>query len=136
MGNSNTINKINYKDMQFAVDNNYIIINTLDPNNQNCLIKNTLCINDEIKLLNNKNFNKKTNIIIYGMNSTDNTIITKYNQLISLGYKNIYIYMGGLFEWLLLQDIYGNEYFKTSTKELDILKYKGNEKLNILMLEN
>ena len=136
MGNSITINKINYKDMQFAIKNNYIIINTLDNNNQNCLIENTLSIEDEIKLLNNKNLNKNNIIIIYGMNSIDETITKKYNQLISLGFKNIYIYTGGLFEWLLLQDIYTSEYFKTSNTDLDILKYKGNEKLDILMLEN
>ena len=29
-----------------------------------------------------------------------------------------------MFEWLLLQDIYGNEQFPTLGKELDILKYK------------
>tara|TARA_B110001450_G_C17646872_1_gene491593 strand:- start:1526 stop:1936 length:411 start_codon:yes stop_codon:yes gene_type:complete len=136
MGNSNTINKINFKDMQIAIKNKYIIINTLDSNNQDCLIENTLSINDEIQLLNNKNLNKTMNIIIYGMNSIDESIIVKYNQLISLGFKNIYIYTGGLFEWLLLQDIYSNEYFKTSNNELDILKYKGREKIDILMIEH
>ena len=30
-----------------------------------------------------------------------------------------------MFEWLLLQDIYGDDEFPTTTKELDILKYKG-----------
>ena len=29
-----------------------------------------------------------------------------------------------MFEWLLLQDIYGNDDFKTTQEELDILKYK------------
>ena len=33
-------------------------------------------------------------------------------------------YPGGVFEWLLLQDIYGNDNFPTTKKELDILKYK------------
>ena len=32
--------------------------------------------------------------------------------------------MGGIFEWLLLQDIYGDDQFKTTSRELDILKYK------------
>ena len=36
---------------------------------------------------------------------------------------NVFIYSGGMFEWLCLQDIYGNELFQQQ-KELDILKYK------------
>ena len=69
----------------------------------------------------------KRAFIIYGENSTDESVYKKYEQLISLGImnKNIMIYSGGIFEWLLLQDIYGDEEFPTTTKELDILKYKG-----------
>ena len=44
--------------------------------------------------------------------------------MIDLGFINVYIYLGGLFEWLLLQDIYGRDLFKTTKNELDILKYK------------
>ena len=35
-----------------------------------------------------------------------------------------------MFEWLLLQDIYGNDNFPTTSKDLDILKYKP-KKINI-----
>jgi len=44
--------------------------------------------------------------------------------LTSLGFYNVYIYIGGIFEWLLLQDIYGEKEFPTTNKELDLLKYK------------
>ena len=54
----------------------------------------------------------------------DEAIIKKYNQLMQLGFKNVYIYPGGLFEWLLLQDIYGDDMFKTTNNVIDILKYK------------
>ena len=37
---------------------------------------------------------------------------------------NVYLYAGGLFEWLHLQDIYGKQEFPTTTYILDILKYK------------
>ena len=67
---------------------------------------------------------REINIIIYGKNSNDETIYKKYKQLQELGFTNIYVYPGGLFEWLLLQDIYGTEDFPTTTKELDILKFK------------
>jgi hypothetical protein len=48
----------------------------------------------------------------------------KYLKLQELGFSNIYIYPGGLFEWLCLQDIYGHDSFKTTKQEIDILKYK------------
>jgi hypothetical protein len=41
-----------------------------------------------------------------------------------LGFRNVCVYSGGMFEWLLLQDIYGATSFPTTSKELDILKYK------------
>jgi hypothetical protein len=47
----------------------------------------------------------------------------------------VYVYTGGLFEWLMLQDIYGEKEFPTSKKELDILKYKPQKKLNVHLLE-
>jgi len=34
------------------------------------------------------------------------------------------MYTGGLFEWLLLQDIYGKTEFPTTTNIIDLLKYK------------
>ena len=65
-------------------------------------------------------------ITIYGKNcQEEEKIIKKYKQLQKLGFKNIYIYCGGLFEWLLLQDIYGKDEFPTTIKENDILKYKS-----------
>ena len=35
----------------------------------------------------------------------------KYEQLIKLGFRNVYIYPGGMFEWLCLQDIYSNDLY-------------------------
>ena len=63
--------------------------------------------------------------MIFGENCSDNKIVSKYNQLYKLGFTNLYVYIGGLFEWLLLQDIYGDEEFPTTNIILDILKYKG-----------
>ena len=52
MGNMNSINRINFKDVQYAIASNMVIINTLDINNQDCLIKNTLKPEDEINVIN------------------------------------------------------------------------------------
>jgi hypothetical protein len=79
--------------------------------------------------------NRNVRIIVYGMNSTDLNITKKYEQLLALGFVNVFIYSGGLFEWLLLQDIYGKELFPTTVYERDILKYKGRQHLNVRLLE-
>ena len=139
MGNNLSINKINFEDMKHIQKNeNSIIINTMEPHNQNCLIEGTISIKNEENILNNliTKGNVEDKIVIYGENSCDNKLMKKYNQLIKLGFINVYIYTGGLFEWLLLQDIYGNDYFKTTTVENDFLKYKGIQKFNIKLLCN
>jgi hypothetical protein len=68
-------------------------------------------------------------IVLYGKNSSDYSVLEKKNkQLISLGFK-VLIYLGGLFEWVLLQDIYGADQFPTSKRNLDILKYRPRSKI-------
>jgi rhodanese-related sulfurtransferase len=139
MGNSQSIQKINFEDMQTAYKNPeiYLLMNTLPLSEQICLISNTLTPQKEETLMNRYlNSNKNIRIIIYGRNSNDETIYKKYNQLINLGFTNVYLYLGGIFEWLLLQDIYGFDDFPTTTRQLDILKYKPNQKLNISYIEN
>jgi hypothetical protein len=141
---------INFEDMQIAINeqnkqlsNTYqarkiLIINTLDSYHQDCLISGTVAIDTEVEIINAhlKNY-KDIKVIIYGMNSCDYTCLKKYEQLVKLGFYNVYIYGGGLFEWLLLQDIYGTELFPTTNaSNIDLLKYKGRTKLNIQLLEN
>jgi len=139
MGNSQSVQKINYEDVQFAIKNKeaHILINTLDDSDQECLIPNTVNIQREVELINKllQIGNKIVKIIIYGRNCNDEKIYTKYNQLVSLGFYNVYIYTGGLFEWLMLQDIYGDKEFPTTKKELDFLKFKQHKILNIQLLE-
>lgn len=128
MGNkfsSISLNLYNFEKVQVAIKNENIIINTLGEYEQECLITGTINISKEVEFLNECLKTKKDiEIIIYGKNSSDKRVLTKYNQLNSLGFTNVGIYIGGMFEWLLLQDIYGNENFPTTIKELDILKYK------------
>lgn len=139
MGTSQSIQKVSFEDVLYATQNynSYLLINTLNINEQQCLIKNTVQIEKEELLINEllKTSNKNIKIIIYGKNCNDESIYKKYDQLIGLGFKHVYLYLGGLFEWLMLQDIYGNEDFVTTKKELDILKYKPNKTLNIHLIE-
>ena len=138
MGNTQSIRKINFEDMQTVVKNPeiYLIINTLAYTEQQCLIINTIGINQEEAIINKyMKENKSRMIIIYGKNCNDESAQKKYQQLLSIGFYNIFLYTGGLFEWLMLQDIYGDELFPTNKKEVDFLKYKSSQTLNVSLLE-
>lgn len=140
MGNTHSSSqKINFEDMQYVIKNkeSYLIINTLSEIEQKCLLLNTLPANDEENVINKllKNGNRGVNIIIYGKNCNDKKIYEKHSQLTSIGFYNVYIYVGGMFEWLILQDIYGEIEFPTTSKQLDILKYKPNKVFGVALLE-
>jgi hypothetical protein len=114
----------------------YLIINTLPVSEQHCLIANTILATDEENIINKfMKENKNIRIVIYGKNCNDETTNKKYQQLLSLGFYNIFLYTGGMFEWLMLQDIYGKDLFPTTKKELDLLKYKPRQMLNIALIE-
>ena len=125
--------KITFEDMQSAIGDKEktVIINTLDAQQQGCLIAGTLAIDQEVEVLNALlKKNTEVRIIIYGMNATDTTCQKKYEQLIKLGFYNVFIYPGGMFEWALLQDVYGHELFPMTALKVDLLKYKGRRQLN------
>jgi len=128
MGQAPSVRKVNFEDVQYAIKQrqNYLLINTLDMNEQGCLISKTIAVSNEENLI-NQYLNKKinVNIIVYDKNANAPNLMKKYEQLLSLGFVNVYIYPGGLFEWLLLQDIYGTEDFPTTSVERDHLKFKG-----------
>lgn len=120
--------KVGFEDVKYVLKTiDTILINTLTPNEQTCLIENTLPANDEERVINQLIENSKAStkrVVVYGRNSCDSSVQTKCKQLQSLGFDNVYMYVGGLFEWLLLQDIYGEKEFPTTSKTIDILKYR------------
>jgi hypothetical protein len=131
------IKRINYCEIQHAIknkckpilassysENTAIIINTLPINCQQCVIATTVQTTHEEQLINEILLNMSDQpIIIYGRNSTDESVYTKLNQLTQLGLSDIKIYTGGLFEWLLLKDVYGNIDFPTEGVVTDLLNY-------------
>lgn len=132
MGNQvSLVPKVSYEDIQMVVYRNThvqhstLLINTLPPTLQHCLIKTTLDIRFEERVVNSL-IQKKPNImiIVYGKNSNDITILHKYEQLVKLGFTNVYIYTGGIFEWMLLHEIYGKDLFKITNYDIDILRYR------------
>lgn len=132
MGNSiSTIQKVSFEDVQQAIQisGGPTLINTLPSEKQECLIPNTMRASKEESIINDfiKNGNTDVSLIVYGINCNDETMFIKYNQLVSLGFKNTRVYVGGLFEWLLLQDVIGFTDFPTTKKvnELEFLNYKS-----------
>jgi hypothetical protein len=128
-------NKIGFDDivsLNKYPSNKFILINTLPINEQSFLIKGTISFQIEEKIINDslKQYDQIT-IIIYGKNNIDDSVEMKYRQLQNLGYSrnNLFIYYGGLLEWSLLQDIYGNDNFQTTSQNIDVLKFKSERKL-------
>lgn len=133
MGSQQSIPKINFEDVKYALGKDeFVLVNTLSAGKQECLITGTIHADDETLMLNKLlKENITTKIIVYGENSADPKTEVKCNQLRSLGFLYVYLYSGGLFEWLLLQDIYGTDVFKTTSEELDHLKYRGSHQFGI-----
>lgn len=136
MGNTYSMRKINFEDMQrFQKDTDAVIINTMSMERQGCLISGTLEAERETSVVNHllkADLDRK--IVIYGENACDEGLVGKYNQLLKLGFTNVHIYPGGMFEWLLLQDIYGDDFFQTTKKCPDILSFKGKPFTERLMI--
>lgn len=125
--------KVSFEDVQFAIQyaspptTDFTIINTLSITDQKCLIKNTISCHQEENIINKYIENYEYRIpkfIVYGRNTNDPTVERKCEELLQLGFIHVYLYPGGIFEWLMLQDIYGKDEFPTTTNVLDLLKYK------------
>jgi 23S rRNA pseudoU1915 N3-methylase RlmH len=137
MGLSQSIQKVNFEDVQRVIKTrDALLINTFPESEQNCLISNTVIAQQEEEIINQHLLrgSRSIKIIIYGKNTNDETLQKKYIQLQKLGFNNIYVYLGGMFEWLLLQDIYGSDEFITTSKTLDILKFKPRQVMNVQLL--
>lgn len=98
------------------------IISVLGPDEQDLLIGGTVPCADECPQV-ELAISRREPIVVYGFNAHDDRIYAKYEQLRKLG-GDPRLYLGGLFEWLLLQDFYGADQFPTTAKTADLLKYK------------
>jgi hypothetical protein len=113
------------------------LINTLPLGQQDCLIRGTLTAEQEERAINDALTKYVPNAppfqcIIYGANCCDLSPDKKRKQLLGLGFglKEIKIYRGGMFEWMLLQDIYGDAKFPTTKRELNLLKYRATSSIS------
>lgn len=128
---TNTIKRADYEDVLHAIRNpsGFVIINTLPIGEQQVLIKGTLPYADEESIINHHITNytmDSITIIVYGKNANDETAEKKYRQIQSLGFRDVFLYGGGLFEWILLQDIFGEVNFPTTGKVENLLHFMIN----------
>jgi len=134
-----TYQKVSFEDIQFCIQHHedFLLINTMPLEEQGCLIEGTISFQrEEIvinEFINQYDYNRR--IILYGKNTLDTSVEQKYDQLIGFGFSHVYIYTGGMFEWMLLQDIYGNSEFPTTTKVLDILKFKPTRSIGTMRIQ-
>jgi hypothetical protein len=120
--------KIGFEDILHNRDK-LVLINTLPSDKQGCLIKGTLNAREEEEFVNDmltKYTDTTKQIVLYGLNACDESPYKKQRQLLSLGISEVWVYAGGLFEWSLLQDIYGETEFPTTVeaKSNDPLKWR------------
>jgi len=119
-----TCGSATFEDVKTAIHANQHIITTFETD-ATCFILKTIPWHLEEAKINQllAAYEFNVPIIVYGKWANDQTAFTKGKQLLALGFKNVKIYHGGFFEWILLQDIYGNVEFPTTCKVVDILRY-------------
>lgn len=140
MGQTQSIQSLCFRDMQCIANGtrgDTLLISTLPEAKQNCLISNTISCSIEQSKINDALKTKlNTEIVVYGENAQDESPMKKCEQLRSLGFYNVAIYRGGLFEWLLLQDIYGDDLFPATNEVLDHLQFGGISRYNTKLITN
>jgi len=114
---------------QIIAAGDYVLINTLAEEKQGVLIRGTLAAADEVRRINTlleQGEQENYCVVIYGENHTDDTILAKRAQLLDLGFTRVYCYLGGMFEWLLLQDVYGGDEFPMTgdASGVDLLAFR------------
>jgi hypothetical protein len=122
MGNTPSTTILKKATFQDVADRKTLLISVLSEDDQSVLIAGTCPFSEEVGAV-EKAISEKRAVTVYGKNTHDDRIYTKYRQIEELG-GDPRVYIGGLFEWMLLQDIYGFDKFPTTRRELDLYKFR------------
>jgi hypothetical protein len=126
MGGAPSVPSVNFEVVkQAVVTGGADIVSTLEANNQKCLIRGTLAPDREVSILNARLAKGLVDqiVLVYGSDCSDESVLSKAQQLVALGFRKVRVYRGGMFEWLLLQETYGSDNFPTMGAERDMLRY-------------
>ena len=94
-----------------------VLIHTLPLSEQQCLLPGTLTADQETDCINRwlqGGRNEPLEIVVYGKHASDPSVYAKVLQLQRLRIPTVWIYIGGMFEWILLQEVYGTELCPTT----------------------
>ena len=108
------------------------MISTLPAAQQGCLIAGTIPVSEETATVSTLLAGQRSRrrLIVYGASSSDDTALRKAEQLISLGFADVFVYRGGLLEWLLLREVYGADWYGVTGEEPpDLLTLEAKSKL-------
>lgn len=120
------IRKIGFDDVKHSSKDRSILLIATKSLDNGCRIVNTIDASVEEQRVNDcLGKRDKPCVVVYGKNCTDEQVEAKAAQLVGLGFPNVYVYLGGMLEWLLLQDIYGADEFPTTSAERDMLRFKA-----------
>lgn len=126
MGQSSSYPICSFQELQTRKDT-FILLNTLPLNRQHYLIKGTLPgIEESVKMNDYLYKNKNIPIVLYGIDCNDRSVLKKFTQLKTLGFTQVSMYRGGLFEWSLLQEVYGCNFPTEGTLSDPMDLYKKN----------
>lgn len=129
MGNSSSLYSLHckYNIIQdyVCIPDNYCIefgervylITVMERDESDKVIKGTIPFKEEEITMNSiikQNKMDTVTVIVYGKDACDERIYKKAKQMMELGFKRVRIYIGGMFEWNLLVELYGDENFPTS----------------------
>jgi hypothetical protein len=138
---SSPVRRVGFDDVLLAnqAPEKYLLINTLPLHQQSCLIRNTVSVAEEEALMNRLissycHYGKP--VIVYGKNGADVTVDRKAQQLKALGFREVFVYSGGMLEWMLLQDVFGHAEFPTTSPCGDILRFQADSVLKMPRLTN
>lgn len=129
MGNRASVRKLSFEDVQQFLQSpaeSYLLIHTMPASEQRCLILHTADAQQEVARVNGllEQRRYRVPIVVYGAHCNDERVWLKHKQLSEMGFERVFVYLGGMFEWLLLQDVFGADTFPTTATELQLLKYK------------
>ena len=128
-GSKDVVKVIGFEDMLVLHKTKVVLLNTMERANQACLIRGTVHADDEETTMNAMLTSTDPSVtdrlvVVYGRHYLDPKPMEKARALRVMGLSRLLVYRGGLFEWLLLQEVFGHDQFPTQGACTDLLLYR------------
>ena len=135
MGASISFNVVNHQGVLDALKEGNILITVISNHTDATLIKGTLGEAEELRHVNEiirkKNLDER--IFVYGENCSDSRVYSKARQLKKLGLKEVFVYTGGIFEWMLLGEVFGQDQFPVHGRVTNVVDHAGESFVSLII---